>query len=161
MYDITSASQPNLNNRSFYVGIGNVVGGSSRVNGQVMMRGSAEDFELWADLIEDPSWGWDGMLPYFLKGTYFTPPREDMARAFNITYDPAVRGQMSGTRVYEEVSVPFLADISKCHCLTAPHCIKIQDLSVISVIDILGPWRARKKKPSTTPYVRCPTCPFL
>ena len=69
MYNITSMPNPALNNRQFNVGIGNMVGGSSGVNGQVFLRGTREEYNSWAELGGggDSTWNWEGLLPYFKK----------------------------------------------------------------------------------------------
>jgi choline dehydrogenase-like flavoprotein len=68
MFNITSQPNPELNNRAFSVGIGCCVGGSSCVNGQVMLRGTKEEYDAWAELGGgDSDWDWDGLLPYFKK----------------------------------------------------------------------------------------------
>lgn len=33
-------------------------------------RGSPGDYNLWAELIEDDAWSWEGLLPYFKKVFY-------------------------------------------------------------------------------------------
>jgi choline dehydrogenase len=43
-----------------------VVGGSSTVNGCVWLRGSAADYDQWAEL-GNRGWAWADMLPYFRK----------------------------------------------------------------------------------------------
>ena len=45
---------------------GRVVGGSSSINGQVLLRGVPEDYDLWADKGND-EWGFLNVLPYFRK----------------------------------------------------------------------------------------------
>jgi choline dehydrogenase-like flavoprotein len=71
MFNITSQPNPELNGRSFSVGIGCAVGGSSCVNGQVMLRGTREEYDAWEELGGPGSstWNWDGLLPYFKKVT--------------------------------------------------------------------------------------------
>ena len=69
MYNITSQPSPELNDRSFFVGIGNGVGGSSLVFGQVYLRGTSDEYAGWATLTGNrrSTWNWDGLLPYFKK----------------------------------------------------------------------------------------------
>lgn len=43
-----------------------VVGGGSTINGMLFDRGSAEDYNNWEKL-NNPGWGWAGLLPYFKK----------------------------------------------------------------------------------------------
>ncbi|KAJ3505003.1 hypothetical protein NLJ89_g7642 [Agrocybe chaxingu] len=63
-----------------------VVGGGSVVNGMLLDRAAADDYDMWEKL-GNPGWGWDGLLPYFKKATTLNPPRPDLAAEFNITYD--------------------------------------------------------------------------
>ncbi|KAL1841006.1 hypothetical protein VTK73DRAFT_3617 [Phialemonium thermophilum] len=104
LYDITSVPQPHLRNRSAPVLAGNVVGGSSAVNGMMCVRGTAEDYDRWGRFFDgddgddvasrdnsssslSSDWSWHGMLPYFRKALRFVPPRVDVARSANISYD--------------------------------------------------------------------------
>ncbi|KEZ42395.1 Glucose oxidase [Scedosporium apiospermum] len=101
-YNITSQPSPQLNNRTFNVGIGCIVGGSSAVNGQVFQRGTAGDYDIWGELggAEDTTWTWENILGYFKKGIHFNPPEEEFAEAFNITYDLDGWGQDPDTHIY-------------------------------------------------------------
>ena len=45
---------------------GRVVGGSSAINGQVLLRGVPEDYDAWAALGND-QWGFTSVLPYLRK----------------------------------------------------------------------------------------------
>lgn len=69
MYNITSQPSPELNDRTFFVGIGNGVGGSTLVFGQVYLRGTSDEYDAWAALSGDAesTWNWDGLQPYFKK----------------------------------------------------------------------------------------------
>lgn len=68
LYNITSAPQENLLNRSFMVRAGNVLGGSSAVNAMMVLRGTTEDYDRWGGFFGDNSeWSWAGLLPYFKK----------------------------------------------------------------------------------------------
>jgi choline dehydrogenase-like flavoprotein len=71
-YNITSTPQPGLNNGSFIVLAAHVVGGGSAVNGMFFDRGSKGDYNLWEQL-GNPGWGWDGLLPYFIKVRFLHP----------------------------------------------------------------------------------------
>jgi choline dehydrogenase-like flavoprotein len=72
MFNIQSKPNPALNNRSFNVGIGRAVGGSSTVNGQVALRGTKEEYDAWKELGgPDSDWDWEGLLPYFQKVSVF------------------------------------------------------------------------------------------
>lgn len=57
-----------MNNRTQDVRIGCCVGGSSAINGMVMVRGTASEYNGWAELGgPNSTWDWDGVLPYFKK----------------------------------------------------------------------------------------------
>ena len=56
-----------LGGRALIYPRGKVLGGSSSINGMIYMRGQAQDYERWADVTGDPSWGWDRVLPMFIK----------------------------------------------------------------------------------------------
>lgn len=64
--DLISAPQTELNNRSFLVPAGRVVGGGSVVNGMVFVRAGKAEYAAWEKLGAE-GWGWDGIFPYFKK----------------------------------------------------------------------------------------------
>ncbi|RPA81165.1 alcohol oxidase [Ascobolus immersus RN42] len=106
MYTINSSPQSGLNNRVISVGIGRVVGGSSAVNGMVVQRGTAEEYNLWGDLSggQPTSWNWKGLLPSFRRAMHLTVPSENLQRLMNVTYDLSVWGQDPDTKVYATYS---------------------------------------------------------
>ena len=54
---------------------GEVLGGASRINGMVYTRGSAADYDTWKAM-GHPKWGFEEVLPYFVKGeTTLNQPR--------------------------------------------------------------------------------------
>jgi len=55
-----------LNGRSLIYPRGRVLGGCSSINGMLYLRGQAADYDQWRQL-GNPGWGWDDVLPYFLK----------------------------------------------------------------------------------------------
>ncbi|MGL3606298.1 choline dehydrogenase [Rhizobium sp. G187] len=61
-----SEPEPNLNNRRITAPRGKVIGGSSSINGMVYVRGSAEDFDGWAES-GATGWGYADVLPYFKR----------------------------------------------------------------------------------------------
>ena len=61
-----TAPEPGLNGRSLVYPRGKVLGGCTAVNGMIYMRGQAADYDLWRQL-GNLGWGWDDVLPYFLK----------------------------------------------------------------------------------------------
>ena len=58
--------EPGLNGRVLNYPRGKVLGGCSAINGMIYMRGQARDYDLWRQM-GNPGWGWDDVLPHFLK----------------------------------------------------------------------------------------------
>lgn len=64
------------------------------LNAAKTFRGTKGYYQRWADLVGDPSWAWESILPYFKKSIDFTPPNTaKMGVDANISYDPAAYGQ--------------------------------------------------------------------
>ena len=61
-----TAEEPGLNGRAIAYPRGKVLGGCSAINGMIYMRGQAADYDGWRQLGLD-GWGWDDVLPYFLR----------------------------------------------------------------------------------------------
>ncbi|KAM0194954.1 hypothetical protein ACHAPC_000770 [Botrytis cinerea] len=83
-WNYTSAPVETLLNTTFDVYIADVVGGSSLHNGMFADRGSKADYDAWGTLIGDDTWSWEGLYPYFIKSTTFTPPSEELRTHFDI-----------------------------------------------------------------------------
>lgn len=73
-WNITSRPLLHLANRTVHVTTRRVVGGGSATNAVFFPRGSRRDYDDWAEYLGDPSWGWEGLLPYFKKMEIFHPP---------------------------------------------------------------------------------------
>ena len=65
-WTFTTEPQKHLNNRKGFQPRGKALGGSSAVNAMLYVRGHQKDYNEWRDLGCD-GWGWDDVLPYFLK----------------------------------------------------------------------------------------------
>jgi len=61
-----TAEEPGLNGRALVYPRGKVLGGCTSVNGMIYMRGQAADYDRWRQM-GNTGWGWDDVLPYFLK----------------------------------------------------------------------------------------------
>ncbi|KAJ7458970.1 alcohol oxidase [Mycena latifolia] len=73
-WGFTSTLQEGLNNRSMYLARGKLVGGSSGINGLAWRRAAADDYDAWSAVIDDESWTFDSLLPYFKKSENWTAP---------------------------------------------------------------------------------------
>ncbi len=58
--------EPNMDGRRIYWPRGRVLGGSSAINGLIVVRGQPRDYDHWRDL-GNYGWAWDDLLPYFIK----------------------------------------------------------------------------------------------
>lgn len=56
----------NLGGRRIYWPRGRVLGGSSSINGLIVVRGQPQDYDHWRSL-GNLGWGWSDVLPYFIK----------------------------------------------------------------------------------------------
>lgn len=65
LYNVTSAPQVALGGSTQKVYAACVVGGGSTINGMMLTRGSADDYDNWGKLNNDSGWGFQGLLPYF------------------------------------------------------------------------------------------------
>lgn len=68
-----SLPNPDMANTTAIVMAGQVVGGSSAVNGQFFDRGSRFDYDSWTEVgglefaLSKTKWNWRGIFPYFKK----------------------------------------------------------------------------------------------
>src|ERR1700741_1092901 len=69
-----------LNGRILNYPRGKVIGGSSAINAMIYMRGQAQDYDSWRDA-GLPGWGWQDVLPYFLKHQNHVRPPNEFHRA--------------------------------------------------------------------------------
>jgi hypothetical protein len=72
-WSFTSLPCPDMGNQTAFVQAGQVVGGSSAVNGMFFDRGSRFDYDAWAEVggpefaNSSTTWNWDTLFPYFKK----------------------------------------------------------------------------------------------
>ncbi len=71
-----TAEEPGLNGRSLAYPRGKVIGGCSAINAMIYMRGQAADYDGWRQL-GLTGWGWDDVLPFFLKHEDHAAPPND------------------------------------------------------------------------------------
>ena len=72
-----TAPEPNLGGRSLLYPRGRVLGGCSSINGMLYLRGQAADYDGWRQL-GNTGWGWDDVLPFFLKSEDHAAGASDM-----------------------------------------------------------------------------------
>ncbi|KAA8569616.1 hypothetical protein MFRU_004g03490 [Monilinia fructicola] len=91
-WEYTSAPVESLLNATFDVYIADVVGGSSLHNGMFADRGSRADYDSWGAFVDDDTWSWDGLYPYFVKSSTFTPPSAELVEQFDIKNNASAYG---------------------------------------------------------------------
>jgi len=72
-----TTAEPGLNGRVLNYPRGRVLGGCSSINGMIYMRGQARDYDRWRQF-GNTGWGWDDVLPYFLKSEDHYAGKTDM-----------------------------------------------------------------------------------
>ncbi|KAI0364106.1 aryl-alcohol-oxidase from pleurotus Eryingii [Pilatotrama ljubarskyi] len=92
-WNYTTVPQPGLGGRVVTYPRGRVLGGSTSINFMIYTRGSADDFDKFAELSGDSGWSWNAMQPYFRKLENLVPPVDGHNTSGMI--DPSVHG-MSG-----------------------------------------------------------------
>ena len=65
-WDFATEPEPAVDNRSLFVPRGKSLGGSSSMNAMLYVRGRPLEYDLWVDQ-GAPGWGWDDVLPYFIR----------------------------------------------------------------------------------------------
>ncbi|KAK6215837.1 hypothetical protein LQW54_004017 [Pestalotiopsis sp. IQ-011] len=102
MCNVTSTPQAGLLGNTVQALAGAVVSGGSTVNGMLLTRGSADDYDNWAKLNDEPGWGFQGLLPSFKKSATFQEPLPELAHDYNIAWDQNAYGQ--GSPIYESIA---------------------------------------------------------
>jgi choline dehydrogenase len=65
---------PTQKDRRVFWSSGRGLGGGSRINGMVYIRGTTYDYDHWAKELGCTGWSWDEVLPYFKKSEDFDGP---------------------------------------------------------------------------------------
>lgn len=73
-------AEPGLAGRKLAYPRGKVIGGCSAINAMIYMRGQAADYDGWRQL-GLTGWGWDDVLPYFLRHEDHMAPQGEHHRA--------------------------------------------------------------------------------
>lgn len=69
----------NLGGRAAMIHVGKALSGSAAINAGIWTRGPASDYDHWSQLVEDPAWSYQSMLPYFrmTENDHGTPKDEE------------------------------------------------------------------------------------
>ena len=66
-WNYTTTEQKQLHNRRAYWPRMKALGGCSSMNAMIYIRGNAADYDAWRDQYGATGWGYDDVLPYFVK----------------------------------------------------------------------------------------------
>lgn len=98
-WTFNSLPNPEVLNRTAFARVGQLLGGTSAVNGQFFDRPSRWDFEAWNKLqkpendARGPQWDWDGIYEYFKKAGYWF-----IVQGTILLYAPTVCGEDMGSK---------------------------------------------------------------
>jgi choline dehydrogenase len=106
---------PGLNGRAINYARGKVIGGCTAINAMIYMRGQARDYDTWRQL-GLAGWGWDDVLPYFLKHEDHHGGRAELhgeGGEWRVE-EPRVRWDILDTvqQAGEEIGIPKTADFN-------------------------------------------------
>ncbi len=92
MWGFETVAQAGLQGRRGYQPRGKVLGGSSSTNAMIYLRGHKLDYDGWRDG-GAAGWGWDDVLPYFIKAEHNERGAGDGRAGVHAGLDAAVHGQ--------------------------------------------------------------------
>ncbi|KAF7192808.1 Dehydrogenase xptC [Pseudocercospora fuligena] len=90
-YSFPIAPLEKLGNATYPINVASTVGGGSVINGMYLNRGSRADYDAW-ERLGSKGWNWDGLFPYFIKSSNFTPPERSAAEQFGFSWDESAWG---------------------------------------------------------------------
>jgi choline dehydrogenase-like flavoprotein len=85
-YDWNFKTVPQPNGKEYHIPRGKILGGSSGINFMMYVRGSTQDYDDWAILSDDPSWGSDKMNHYMRKHQTLNRVDENIAHRTSMPF---------------------------------------------------------------------------
>ncbi|CAI7626971.1 unnamed protein product [Penicillium glandicola] len=76
-WGFVTRDQPGANRRAIHFARGKCLGGSSALNYMIYQRPTRESMDQWATAVNDSSYGFDQVLPFYKKSVDFTPPNTE------------------------------------------------------------------------------------
>ena len=77
-WGFSTQPQPGSGDRVVHYVRGKTLGGSSARNFMLYHRPTVDSMQRWADEVDDQSYTFDRMLPYYQKSCRYTPPNQDL-----------------------------------------------------------------------------------
>ncbi|PYI25495.1 GMC oxidoreductase [Aspergillus indologenus CBS 114.80] len=109
-WGFVAENQPGANGRSIHYARGKCLGGSSAMNFMIYQRPTRESMHEWATTVNDSSYEFDQVLPYYKRSVTFTPPNTEL-RFKNATteYDSSAFESSGGPLQvsYANYAMPF------------------------------------------------------
>lgn len=89
-WDLVSTPQASAGGRRIHYAQGKTLGGSSALNTMAYHRSTVGSYQRWADLVGDPTYTFNRLLPYFKRTSTLAPPNagKRMAPNATVSYDP-------------------------------------------------------------------------
>lgn len=144
-YNYETAPQKSYDDRKVFNAGGKVLSGSSSVNYAMWTRGGKSDYDLWADLVGDSRWNYEGLLPYFRKTeTHHDPQGDQQQHGFS--------GPIHTTASARQYP---LKDSLRNAFLEGTHLPKNPDANAgnpIGIAPYTENWRDGKRQPSGKAY---------
>jgi choline dehydrogenase len=72
-YNFYTEEQAQLNQRKLFWPRGKMLGGCSSMNAMIYHRCAPEDYDRWAELVQDNGWSYRSLLPYFKRSETLHP----------------------------------------------------------------------------------------
>ncbi|KAL4864904.1 hypothetical protein BDV12DRAFT_200623 [Aspergillus spectabilis] len=76
-WGFVTAPQPGINGRRVHFARGKCLGGSSAQNFMIYQRPTRQSLDRWAEAVNDSSYSFDQVWPYYQRSTRFTPPNPE------------------------------------------------------------------------------------
>ncbi|OOQ83374.1 versicolorin B synthase [Penicillium brasilianum] len=83
-WGFVTRGQPGANGRAIHYARGKCLGGSSALNFMIYQRPTRDSMQEWADAVDDESYTFDNVLPFYKRSPHFTAPNSNL-RASNAT----------------------------------------------------------------------------
>ena len=113
-YDWRFKTVPQPNGKEYHIPRGKLLGGSSGINYMMYVRGSTQDYDDWAILADDPSWGSDKMNQYMRKHQTLDPVDEAVAHRTAMPYVDKNHGTSGPVHTsFNDIFLPIEDDFQK------------------------------------------------
>jgi choline dehydrogenase-like flavoprotein len=113
-YDWKFMTVPQSNGKEYHIPRGKLLGGSSGINYMMYVRGSTQDYDDWAILADDPSWGSDIMNQYMRKHQTLDPVDDAVAHRTAMPYVDKHHGTSGPVHTsFNDFFLPIEDDIQK------------------------------------------------